>query len=55
MTESHRNPLALTKWPWLERTGAVNPARFDLRAPAPLQRVIEADDHRPLWGEGLHQ
>jgi hypothetical protein len=33
----------------------INPARFDLRAPAPFQRVIEADNHWPLWGEGLHQ
>jgi hypothetical protein len=22
MTKSQRNPLALTKWPWLERTGS---------------------------------
>jgi hypothetical protein len=34
---------------------AIDPARFDFRAPAPLKRVIDANDHRPLWGEGLHQ
>src|SRR3954453_2751974 len=34
---------------------AIDPARFDFRAPAPLQRIIDADDPRPLWGEGLHQ
>ena len=34
---------------------AIDPARLDLRAPAPLERVVDADDYRPLWDEGLYQ
>jgi len=47
MKLNQRSPLALTKWPWLERTGSrYIPRALIRRPPSTFNGVVHANDHR---------